>query len=376
MTTPPLTNLDPALRAYWHPVARVDEVTGEPRRVVVLGEALVVVRLDGEAVVLADRCPHRNARFSDGTVVDGDLRCPYHGWRFDGGGRCTLIPALGPGAAAATLVQAPGPAVREVNGLVMVALDPPRHEPLPIPEWGVPGTDPAWLPTLSVPIGAGQFVDNFLDFAHFPFVHDGTFGAGEDEHIDDYDVERLPNGLRVRYEHLINNHEDPLVATGEHPLLQPRIMEYTYRVPFSVRLRLEYPLASVENTIVAWAVPETAASTVLHQVLLRNDIDSPEAAQSSVDYELRVLAEDLAVLEHLPDRDLPLHLPSQSHTRADRITVELRRLLRDAVAAATSPEPAAPTHPSDPIEVAVAVPSSAAAHRSATTVAPAPPERP
>ena len=331
-----LGNLHPALRAAWHPVARADEVTEEPRRVVVLGEALVVVRLAGEPVVLLDRCPHRNARFSDGAVVDGDLQCPYHGWRFDGAGRCTLIPALGPGAAAATLVQAAPPAVRVDSGLVMVALAPPRQDPLPVPEWGAPGITPAWLPALTVRVGAGQFIDNFLDFAHFPFVHDGTFGAGEDERIADYEVERVDGGLRVRYEHVINNHEDPRVATGEHPLLQPRVMEYTYRPPFAARLRLEYPIAGVENTIVAWAVPETADTTVLHQVLLRNDLDTAAAAQDAVDYELRVLAEDLRILEHLPDRDLPLHLPAQAHTRADRITVELRRLLRDLV---ESPSP-------------------------------------
>ena len=329
--TPPLTNVDPALRAHWHPVALAAEVTEEPRRVLLLGEPLVVVRLDGAPRVFVDRCPHRNARFSDGVVIDGDLQCPYHGWRFDGSGRCTLVPALGRGAPSADLVRVAGPDVIERNGLVMVALAPPRHDPLPVPEWDAPGITPAWLPALTVRVGAGQFIDNFLDFSHFPFVHSGTFGAGEDEHLDDYRVERDGAGLRVRYEHVINNHEDPHVATGAHPLLQPRVMEYTYRAPFSARLRLEYPVAGVENTIVAWAVPETEDTTVLHQVLLRNDIDSPEAAQRFVDYELRVLAEDLRILEHLPDRLLPLHLPAQSHTRADRITVELRRILRDVV---------------------------------------------
>ena len=44
-----------------------------------------------------------------------------------------------------------------------------------------------------------------------------------------------------------------------------------------------------------------------------------------------MLAEDVAVLEHLPDRSLELDLPAQVHTRADRITVELRRLLAAAI---------------------------------------------
>ena len=48
--------------------------------------------------VALDRCPHRRAPLSAGTVEDGVLRCPYHGWAFDGSGTCVEIPALGPDA--------------------------------------------------------------------------------------------------------------------------------------------------------------------------------------------------------------------------------------------------------------------------------------
>ena len=337
-----LTNEHPALRAYWHPVARIDDVSSEPQRFVVLGQPLVVVRLDDSIEVFADACPHRAARLSDGCVVDGDLQCPYHGWRFGGAGRCTLIPALGPQAPAATRMRAGTPTTLEAHGLVWVAFGPARHDPLPIPEMDDPSFVAAWLPPVSVRCGAAQFIDNFLDFAHFPFVHAGTFGAGEDELVGDYDVERTSQGLRVRYEHVINNHEDPLVGTGEHPLLQTRVMEYTYRAPFSGRLRLEYPLTDVVNTIVVWAVPETAATTRLHQVLLRNDIATPAEGAAAVAYELAVLDEDLRILEHLPDQALDLDPTAQAHTRADRITVELRRLLREVVAGDEPPSPGAP----------------------------------
>jgi phenylpropionate dioxygenase-like ring-hydroxylating dioxygenase large terminal subunit len=325
-----------------------------PIRVELLGEALVVVRLGDDVAVFADRCPHRHARLSDGTVVGRELQCPYHGWRFDGGGQCTLVPALGDGSAAATRVRLPAPAVREAFDLVFVALDPRDGDVggiaplLDIPEWSAPGITPVWLPPQRVRVGAGQFIDNFLDFAHFPFVHAGTFGSGEDEHVGEYQVERRDGGLRVVYEHVVENHEDPLVATGEHPLVQPRCMEYTFQVPFSARLRLTLPTTGVENTIVAWAVPVTDDETVLQQVLLRNDVADDEHARHTAEYELSVLAEDLAVLEHLPDRTLELDLPAQVHTRADRITVELRRLLAAAIAPDDQPVPS-PTDPPDPV---------------------------
>ena len=70
-----------------------------------LGDAPLAVRLLGEDFVLwrdaagkpraaRDRCPHRGTRLSLGKVCDGQIECAYHGWRFDGEGRCRLIPAL------------------------------------------------------------------------------------------------------------------------------------------------------------------------------------------------------------------------------------------------------------------------------------------
>ena len=50
------------------------------------------------AVVAApDRCPHREAPLSLGRLLDGDLECAYHGWRFGRGGRCVLVPSAADG---------------------------------------------------------------------------------------------------------------------------------------------------------------------------------------------------------------------------------------------------------------------------------------
>ncbi|CAN0009229.1 unnamed protein product, partial [Chrysoparadoxa australica] len=47
------------------------------------GEPLAVTRnLDGGAVVFKDYCPHRGASFSDTKTSDGNLVCPYHGFKF------------------------------------------------------------------------------------------------------------------------------------------------------------------------------------------------------------------------------------------------------------------------------------------------------
>jgi nitrite reductase/ring-hydroxylating ferredoxin subunit len=47
----------------------------------------------GRVAAWNDRCPHRGMRLSHGFVRGEMLSCIYHGWRFDGAGRCRKIPA-------------------------------------------------------------------------------------------------------------------------------------------------------------------------------------------------------------------------------------------------------------------------------------------
>jgi vanillate O-demethylase monooxygenase subunit len=328
-----LANDDHRLRAFWHPVCRAAAVGDEPLGVRLLSTDLVVGRLNGEVAVLPDRCPHRWTPLSQGQIVDDTFQCPYHGWRFGADGRCALIPALGADGTIPPKAHVTAPQVREAYGLVWVALDEPRAELPEVPEWAAPGIVPVWLDEVDVRCGAAQFTDNFLDFAHFPFVHTGTFGADEAEEIGHYDVEPRPEGFRVRYEHTIANREDPLVSTGQHELLQPRCMEYTFRVPFACRLRLEYPMTGVENTILTVPSPIDGGTTRLFNLLLRNDIaatDSPDAHHAAA-YEMSVLAEDIVILEGLGTANFAIDATTQVHTRVDRNMVEFRRQLSAAL---------------------------------------------
>ena len=86
--------LDRGLPNYWYPVLQSEDVeAGRPHAFRVMCRDLVAWRdSDGEPKIVADRCPHRNAKLSLGHVFDGDLQCPLHGLRFDGTGGCTRMP--------------------------------------------------------------------------------------------------------------------------------------------------------------------------------------------------------------------------------------------------------------------------------------------
>jgi phenylpropionate dioxygenase-like ring-hydroxylating dioxygenase large terminal subunit len=82
------------LRNYWYPFLQSEELpAGRPVGFMALCEPLVAWRdAEGRPHVVRDRCPHRSVKLSIGRVLDGDLQCALHGLRFDGAGRCTLIP--------------------------------------------------------------------------------------------------------------------------------------------------------------------------------------------------------------------------------------------------------------------------------------------
>lgn len=79
---------------YWYPVLQSEELPfDKPVGFRALGESFAAWRdAHGRPCVVKDRCPHRSMKLSVGRVMDGELQCILHGLRFDGNGRCTLIP--------------------------------------------------------------------------------------------------------------------------------------------------------------------------------------------------------------------------------------------------------------------------------------------
>jgi phenylpropionate dioxygenase-like ring-hydroxylating dioxygenase large terminal subunit len=52
---------------------------------------------------------------------DGRIECGYHGWAFEGGGRCTRIPQLAAGKKIPRACDAPAHSVHVADGIVWVA---------------------------------------------------------------------------------------------------------------------------------------------------------------------------------------------------------------------------------------------------------------
>jgi phenylpropionate dioxygenase-like ring-hydroxylating dioxygenase large terminal subunit len=329
-----------ALGAAWHPVAESAELGDEPLGVMLLGRPWVLARLGaesgvaGDIVAFEDRCPHRLAPLSAGWVEHGRLRCRYHGWAFAGDGACTLIPSNGPDSAIpprACLIRPAG--VVERYGLIWLAPDDPVCDLHPFPEWDDPAFDRAWTAPRRTPAGAAQLTDNFLDASHFPTVHTATFGTPEAAYVGPHTVTRDGWEVRTVYEAPYRNHDDPLVVTGEHPLVQPHVLTKIGRPVTAVRLTLDFPLTGQRLAILFACQAESASSTRVYKLMARSGYaGDAERVAELIRYEDLVLDEDLAVLERYQHRSLAVDTRAEVHTRADRLSVAYRRLLADVVA--------------------------------------------
>ncbi|MEM7092415.1 MAG: Rieske 2Fe-2S domain-containing protein [Actinomycetota bacterium] len=329
-------NLHPALRRFWHPVAAAADVEPtKPHPFRLLGVNYVLACLDDAWTALPAVCPHRLAPLDAGTIRRGGSRgdvvvCGYHGWQFGGDGRCRAIPALGDGATIPpTAHLGPAHSVEERYGLVWVALDEPVAGIPGVERWDDPGLGRAPMPRQEWSAGAAQMVDNFLDVAHFPFTHLDTIGNPDEIEVHGFDIDRDDWRFDATYRHTARSLSESAAAGASEAAVVERTMRFRCWAPHHLQLLIDYG-PDGDLLLLFFHQPIDAECTGLYCVILAENIaDGRMTAAEQIDFQFRVAAEDRDMLERLPSTAVPLHPGVETHTRADRSTVEYRRLLTD-----------------------------------------------
>ncbi|WP_345503898.1 thiamine pyrophosphate-binding protein [Pedococcus ginsenosidimutans] len=68
----------------WHEVAQIDvPEEGRVRSVTVDGRSIALTRCGGRLGALENHCPHQGGPLGEGSIEDGLLRCPWHGYDYD-----------------------------------------------------------------------------------------------------------------------------------------------------------------------------------------------------------------------------------------------------------------------------------------------------
>ncbi|XP_019085646.1 PREDICTED: protein TIC 55, chloroplastic-like [Camelina sativa] len=80
----------------WYPLHLTRNVPEDAPLGLTVFDSQIVLYKDGDGTLCCyeDRCPHRLAKLSEGQLIDGRLECLYHGWQFEGDGKCVKIPQV------------------------------------------------------------------------------------------------------------------------------------------------------------------------------------------------------------------------------------------------------------------------------------------
>jgi phenylpropionate dioxygenase-like ring-hydroxylating dioxygenase large terminal subunit len=310
---------DPVLADDWHPVVTCDELA--TRRLVgtrLLGEDIVVWQADGRALAWQDLCVHRGTRLSLGRVDGCTLQCPYHGWVYGTDGQCVRIPAL-PDSPPPRKARVKTYRAVERYGLVWVCLGEPAQDVPPFPEWEDGDFRKLLCGPYAVEASGPRIVENFLDVAHFPFVHENVLGTPGRPEIADYEAVIDEQGVEASG---VRVYQPDPYGTG-----QGDWVSYTYRAlrPFTAYLLKEStgPRFSILLTITPH---EPKRSTAWMWMAMNYGHDVPEA--DLIAWQDRIFGQDRPILESQRPELLPLDLAAELNVRADRAAVMYRRWLR------------------------------------------------
>lgn len=293
-----------ALKRTWQPVAlSADIPAGSAIEYCLLDERLFVARMaDGRILAGPERCPHKGFRLSQGSCVDGNWVCPYHGWRFDADGRCTAIPSLqDPGDRLLSRASIDAYETAERYGMVWVRLAHDDDTALPdVPEF----EDDAWTYVVAPPMpfeaGFRREVENYLDMTHFAFAHAETLGVAADTVVPKMEIEETETGFYAA---------GPFPAlSGEQlgKLQQPHHREYAHHFPNFTVIKQTFEDGD-ERLLVHVPSPNTSEScTVFWAIALSPSFDGPDPA-SQVTFSTRVLEEDRMMCENQRPKEVPIN---------------------------------------------------------------------
>lgn len=313
--------LDPVARAAWHPVARSERLEkGDVIPAVVLGEEIVLWRGSAGPHAWQDLCIHRGVRLSLGRVVESCmLRCAYHGWTYNEGGQCVHMPAH-PSLKPPARARAKTHACHEDAGLIWVSLEPRTSRPPRLAE----SADPAFraIPCGPYPSAAGapRLLENFLDVAHLPIVHEGTLGMADHAEILPYEVEwekGLPVARDIR---LFQPNPEGLSQAGQVSY------EYGLLAPFTAYLRKRLPSGSCFSLLFAVAPISEKESVAWFTVFM--NYGDPAADAEIAAFQDRIFAEDQPIVASQRPERLPLDLAEELHLPSDRMAIAYRQYIR------------------------------------------------
>ena len=169
-----------------------------------------------------------------------------------------------------------------------------------------------------------RMTDNFLDIAHFPYVHTGTLAAGAQRRVPAFEIGPLADGFTgYEYEVEVANELGRASSGIDAPVVRRR-MTTGFALPFTVRSTIHYE-TGLDHIILLLSTPVDDGHSLFTFVVWRND-DHDVPAEEVIAFDRAIGAEDRRMLERVPGV-LPPDVTATVSVQADRASVEWRRRL-------------------------------------------------
>jgi vanillate O-demethylase monooxygenase subunit len=226
-----------ALKNYplncWWVAATSEELTTSPIQRWLLDTPIALFRTEaGRPVALDDRCPHRWAPLSQGSVMGDAITCPYHGAHFGPDGKCSHFPA-----------QKAVPSTMQVRSFPLLERGPyiwiwmgetSALQDVDSPPEFAWHAEPQWtLASGNFEFAANYFLlhENLLDLTHFNHVHSRSFGFENWVPSPKFSSD----GNRVGFENIylkedLNERERTLIGLG-YPGAEKAVSESWFETP-------------------------------------------------------------------------------------------------------------------------------------------------
>lgn len=166
----------PPIPRGWYAIAESDELYPGALRVVRLfgGERILFRTESGRTGLVDAYCAHLGAHMGHGGKVRGEtVVCPFHGWRYEGSGRCVAIDYA---KRIPRLAQVGAWQTAEQGGLIHAAY-PGGVPDAELPRWpGLDDPDFRVIGGRSFPLRTHtqELAEGTVDVAHFPYLHDSA----------------------------------------------------------------------------------------------------------------------------------------------------------------------------------------------------------
>jgi phenylpropionate dioxygenase-like ring-hydroxylating dioxygenase large terminal subunit len=238
--------------------------------------------------------------------------------------------ALGPGPTVTALSPTPRPLpVRHRYGCLWTTLGTPARDIPAIPEADESDRQQVACGWVTLRTSAPRMVENFLDMAHFPFVHPGILGTEAHPEVPDYrfDIRRDVDEVWATNCRFHN----PGWDTSAQGIGSPDdAMDRTYRIPapFTVVLyRVSRSDPARKDVLAVFVQP--VQETLCRAQVVTWLVDSTTPHADLCRFEQTIFLQDRIIVENQRPRLLPLDTGAEVPTRADGSSIAYRRWLKE-----------------------------------------------